>query len=307
MKRCTVIFNPKSGKGISEKNLKKIKKILYDNNYEPTIIKSEYQGHIKQIIEKLEYTDLVISIGGDGTFNEIVSGNLKRHNELLISHLPVGTANDIGSMYGYKKTILTNLKMLLKGKIKNIDICSINGNVFTYSAGFGKFTDISYNTPRKLKKRLGYSAYLINALKELTVSKTKLYNLKIMIDNKVYNEKCSLILISNSNRIGGIKDFYKTVKLDDGEFEILICNLIDKRKILNSLVLLMTKDATSVPGFKVYKAKYMKIWFEDERKKTFTIDGEKYQDNRKDYEIKVLKKSKILIPKKNINKLFGSD
>ena len=35
--------------------------------------------------------DLVISGGGDGTFNEIVSGNLRREKQIPLSHIPVGT------------------------------------------------------------------------------------------------------------------------------------------------------------------------------------------------------------------------
>ena len=91
MKNCVVIYNPNSGKGISEKTLSTIKNILNKYGYMGTIYKSEYKGHITSIVEKLKQVDLVISIGGDGTFNEVMRGNFLRKKKLLLSHLPTGT------------------------------------------------------------------------------------------------------------------------------------------------------------------------------------------------------------------------
>ena len=94
-------------------------------------------------------------MGGDGTFNEVMDGNLKRQNRLILSHIPVGTTNDVGVMFGYGKNIKQNLKYLLNGVVKGIDVCLINNKPFVYVAGFGKFMQISYDTPRELKKKLG--------------------------------------------------------------------------------------------------------------------------------------------------------
>ena len=49
--------------------------------------------------------ELIISIGGDGTFNESMTGNLKRKERLLLSHIPVGTTNDVGAMFCYGKEV----------------------------------------------------------------------------------------------------------------------------------------------------------------------------------------------------------
>ena len=49
--------------------------VLLDNDYDPEVIFSKYKGHIKKIVRDLPECDLVISIGGDGTFNEAVTGN----------------------------------------------------------------------------------------------------------------------------------------------------------------------------------------------------------------------------------------
>ena len=161
MKKCVVIYNPNSGKAVKHDFTEEFTNILKEYNYDVNFIKTEYKGQAKEIVTNLEIVDLVISIGGDGTFNESMTGNLRRKERLVLAHIPMGTANDIGAMFGYEKNIFKNLKLLLNGVVKDIDICTINNQPFVYVAGFGKFVNISYETPRHLKKKYGYLAYLI--------------------------------------------------------------------------------------------------------------------------------------------------
>lgn len=301
MKKCTVVYNPHSGKKLNL-NLDKFKSILIDHGYSADFKMSRYKGHITEIIEKLEPTDLVISIGGDGTFNEIMTGNFKRTEKLLVSHLPVGTTNDIGAMFGYEKDIYQNLKLLLEGKVKNIDICTINDKPFVYVAGFGKFMNVPYETSRGLKKTLGHGAYLLEGIKEFA-HKTKLYEMSYTIDGETYNGLYSFMIISNANRIAGINEFYKDVKLDDGKFEILVSNFTRKKDVVKSLYYLTFSDITKVPGFYFHKTDHVTIKIKGDTPK-WCIDGEKLEDDSYVYDIKMVNDVKIMLPKKNIKTLF---
>ena len=155
MKKCALICNPNSGRNDKKALVKEFTKILLEKGYNTEVIFTKYSGHAKRIIENLEYKDLVISLGGDGTFNEIVTGNLKRKDKLILSHIPLGTTNDLGAMFGMGKDPCENLKMILNGVVKQVDICRINGNPFVYVAGVGKFVNIAYDTPRDMKKKWG--------------------------------------------------------------------------------------------------------------------------------------------------------
>ena len=153
MKRCAIIYNPLSGKHLVSNYLPQIKKILADYGYETSIFCTEQHGHAIEIVKNLEHVDLLLSIGGDGTFNESVTGNYMRSDRLVCAHIPVGTTNDIGVMLGYGKNIINNLKLTLDGEVKNVDICVINEHPFIYVATIGKFAEIPYETPRDLKKK----------------------------------------------------------------------------------------------------------------------------------------------------------
>ena len=303
MKKCVVIVNPTSGKGAALKKINKIKAVIEEYNYKYQMFITDYVGHAKEIVANLDKVDLVISIGGDGTFNEVMQGNFQRKNKLLLTHIPFGTANDVGAMYGYTKNIIRNLKMALEGKVKKIDICTINGIPFTYCAAFGKLTNVSYETPKKLKRKFGYLAYLIVGLKEIN-NKTKLYNIKYTIDDETIIDKYSFLLISNANRIAGINNFYDNIYLDDNQFEVLFCNLTKKKDMVKTILHLSKKDITKVPGFKFYKTNNLKIEFDALPTKGWSIDGEELQDKSLTYEIKIVHNIKLLLPEKRLDKLF---
>ena len=304
MKKCVVIYNPHSGKNMHDNFIPDFIKVLNGYGYDVDFIYTEYKYHAFKIIDDInDNTDLVISLGGDGTFNEIVTGNLKRKKPLLLAHIPLGTTNDIGAMFGYSKNIISNLKSLLEGSVKNMDICTVNDRPFVYVAGFGKFLDVSYLTTSSQKRKWGYLAYLYNGIKSF-FDKTNDYELTYTIDGETYQGKYSFFMISNANRIAGFNNFYKNIKLDDDRFEVLLCNITRKQDIIKSLYYLTKSDITKVPGFYFHKVNKMKIRFNDSQKINWCIDGERLDDDSREFEIKVLRNVRLLIPKKNIKNLF---
>ncbi len=303
LKKSVLICNPNSGKNNKEVLSLKFKDILEEYGYGVEIIFTKYAGHAKKIILSLpDDIDLVISLGGDGTFNEVVTGNLKRKNKLLLTHIPLGTTNDLGATFGMGKNPVHNLKMVLEGTVKDLDICTINDVPFVYVAGLGKFTDVAYDTPRKLKKNLGYLAYIINALKSFN-QKTHLFEMSYTANGETYTGLYSFVLICNASRMGGL-EILQDVKMNDGKFEVLLSNITTKKDIIRSLYLLKTSDIRKVPGFYFFKTDNLKIKLKESPRKRFCIDGEMLKTKAKNYEIKIVKGIKMLLPNKEIDKIF---
>lgn len=303
MKKSVLICNPNSGKNNKEVLAQKFKVILNEHGYDVDIKFTKYAGHAKEIIASLPSDiDLVISLGGDGTFNEVVTGNLKRSVKLLLAHIPLGTTNDLGAMFGMGKNPVNNLKMILNGCVKDIDICMINDVPFVYVAGLGKFTDVAYDTPRNLKKNFGYFAYLINAVKSFN-QKTHLFEMSYTANGETYTGLYSFALICNASRMGGL-EILQDVKMNDGKFEVLLSNITTKKDIIRSLYFLKTSDITKVPGFYFFRTDNLKIRLKEMPKKSFCIDGEMLKTKTLEYEIKIVKGIKMLLPTSEINKIF---
>lgn len=306
MKKCLVVYNPNSGKYNKEVTLPKIEKILNEYDYSVIIEKTKYKGDATSIVANIDKCDLVVSIGGDGTFNEIMTGNFMRKDRIVLCHLPSGTTNDVGAMWGYGKNILNNLKLALNGKVKRIDICTINDKPFVYSAGFGKFMNIPYETPRELKKRIGHLAYIREGARDF-FRKVKLYDITYEVDNEKYRGLFSFALITNANRVAGINNFYKDIKLDDNKFEVLLCNITKLKDIVKTLYFFALYDASKIPGFYFYQTDNIKIKFNSPLKKPLCIDGESFDDMSGSYNIKIDHDVYVLMPSKNVNNLFVDD
>ena len=306
MKKCLVVYNPNSGKYNKEVTLQKIEKILNEYDYSVIIEKTKYKGDATSIVANIDKCDLVVSIGGDGTFNEVMTGNFMRKDRIVLCHLPSGTTNDVGAMWGYGKNMLNNLKLALNGKVKRIDICTINDKPFVYSAGFGKFMNIPYETPRELKKRIGHLAYIREGARDF-FRKVKLYDITYEVDNEKYRGLFSFALITNANRVAGINNFYKEIKLDDNKFEVLLCNITKLKDIIKTLYFFALYDASKIPGFYFYQTDNIKIKFNSPLKKPLCIDGESFDDMSGSYNIKIDHDVYVLMPSKNVNNLFVND
>ncbi len=303
MKKCVIIMNPESGKKNKQNLLSMFNDTLVKYGYSCEIILTNKKGDAYSIVKSLRKPDLVISAGGDGTLNETISGNLARKNKLLLAPLPLGTTNDVGSMYGYTKNIKKDLELILSGKEKEIDVCLINGKPFLYVGCMGSFVNVSYETPRNLKKQYGKLAYAIYGIKQLK-NKINRYNVTYKIDDKEYNGEYSFIFITNTSRVGGLNNIYTDIKLDDKKFEVALCDIKTKAEIIPKLYTIISKDIRDVPGVTYYKTDNIEIIFDEVPESSWCLDGEEYKHKEKKFKFEICNEFKMLVPKKNLNKLF---
>lgn len=307
MRKCVIIINPESGKKRKLKNYNIFYDTLRNHGYETEIIFTKRKGHATEIVEGLDnHIDLVISAGGDGTLNEVVTGNMRRKHKLLLANLPLGTTNDVGNMYGYTKNIKNNLEILLDGKPKKIDVCYIDDTAFVYVACLGDYIDMAYNTPRELKKKYGKLAYILYGLKQIR-PKIRSYNIRYKVGGKVHEGKYSFFFITNSSRIAGVSDIYYDVKLDDNKFEVAFADVKNYRDIVKMFILMNAVDIEYIPGITYYKTNELEIEFLDRPKTSWCVDGEEYSSPNTKYTFRVEKDMKMLMPKKNIKQLFEEE
>lgn len=305
MLKCVVIYNPNSGKLTNRNDLKKIYKILENYGYETEIKYTEYRGHAKDITKGLKNVDLLLCAGGDGTLNEVISGNIERKKPILLGHLSLGSVNDVAHMYGMSSNTQRNLVMLLNGVSKNIDVCMLNGSTFVYVACIGAYVDISYATPRKLKEKYGKLAYAIYGIQQLKQN-LQFYHVKYEVNGVTYEKDFSFIFITNSSRIGGVNNIYDDIKLDDNKFEVLMCDIKNKFDILKAVHYLKRREMNDIPGFTYFKTDRIKLTF-DRVPPSWCIDGDELKHNDIEFEITINKDNNMLLPTKNLDKLFQNE
>ena len=303
-KKCLIIYNPNSGKGNNKNNIQIYFEILKDKGFDVDVIATKYNHHATKAVMEAKNYDIVFSIGGDGTLNEVVQGNFFRKRKLTICPLPSGTCNDVATMLGYGQDPKKNIELALDGDVKSMDIGTINDTPFVYVVGMGKFMNVPYETKSADKKKNGYLAYLKEAFNEI-VDRLQRYRAEVIVDGEKLDGQYSLIMISNSDHIAGIDLFYKDVCLDDGLMEVLLCKARTKKEFVKSfLKLFLGRKANNLISLNAHDRK-IKLMYKPAKK--WCIDGEKYDYDGDTYCIKSHGRMKVLAPKRASNKLFKAN
>lgn len=88
----TVILNPNANKRKAQAEFEKYcAPLLHLAGISLEVIKTESEGHAKQLIESVADAEAVVVAGGDGTLSEVVTGLLRRTNEHCL--VPIGKTN----------------------------------------------------------------------------------------------------------------------------------------------------------------------------------------------------------------------
>lgn len=307
LKKCVLVYNPESGKRKTKLNKQNLIQIANKYHYELSFEKTKRKTGATKVFEKLpENIDLAISVGGDGTLHEAMVGNLRRKKKLLISHLPQGTVNDVGRMYGMTKNIEKDLELILSGTKRNIDTCLINKEPFVYVACFGNFVNISFDTPRQLKKHFGKLGYIIYAIKN-HIRKVKQYHIKYIVDNHEEEDDFSFAFITNTNHVAGVNNIYDDVKLDDGLFEVVLCKAKSIKEIARLVTTILATNNKKLKNVVYFKTDNLILEFSKIPKESWCVDGEELKHNTNRFTFSVNKEVNMLIPNKNVDKLFEGE
>nr|Q7ZW00.2 RecName: Full=Acylglycerol kinase, mitochondrial; AltName: Full=Multiple substrate lipid kinase; Short=MuLK; Short=Multi-substrate lipid kinase [Danio rerio] len=138
LKKATVILNPAACKGKANQLFEKnAAPILHLAGVEVKIVKTDYEGQAKKLMELMEQTDMLIIAGGDGTLQEVITGLLRRADEEIFSKTPIGFI-PLGSSNSLSQSLhlvsdnkvqhITSATLsILKGETVPLDVLQIKG------------------------------------------------------------------------------------------------------------------------------------------------------------------------------------
>ncbi len=239
MKKALVIINPHAGRMKLLHSLPEIDAILYNGGYEADVYftKSRKDATDKVVRSGAEY-DLIVCGGGDGTYNEVISGVLLSGTDVPVGYIPAGTTNDFASTLELPQIHKAAAQKIVLGAPTPLDVGKFADRYFSYIASFGAFTSSSYSANQKMKNTLGHIAYVLEGIKDL--SSLKPYRLRLETDDEIFEDDFIFGAVCNSTSIAGlIKLDEKLVDLSDGLFEVVLIRMprqiIDLTKIIISI------------------------------------------------------------------------
>lgn len=271
-KKLLLIMNPCAGTKKANKYLTDILVLFGKNGYDSTVHLTKKSGDARGFAkEHAKDYDIIVAVGGDGTFNEVVSGVIRSGADIEIGYIPAGSTNDFATSLRLSKNILKAAEDIVNGTTTEIDVGSFNGRIFSYVASFGAFTEISYKTPQNVKNALGHLAYALEGIKD--IAKLKSQHLRFVADGTVIEDDFMFGAICNSTSVGGVINLDpQMVDLSDGRFELLLIRLPKDVFELNEIVMALSTKKYKTKMITFTSAK--NILVETTENINWTLDGE---------------------------------
>ena len=244
-------------------------------------------------------TERIVSVGGDGTINEIINGILTAQNQPSLGIIPAGWANDFIKSTSIPNDIYQACRIIKEGKTKKIDLGLINQRTyFANVCGIGFDAEITalanqIKTDHPIWKSLSTYVYVFAAIKKL-LSPIPSFQLKITIDNRVIEKEVLFLAIGNGRVEGGKFNIAPEADIDDGLLDVWIIQKMTRKRCLWLLPKAIKGTHKDAPEVNFFRGK--NILIEASEPITAQVAGEILIPQKK-YQIEILpKKLDLLTP-----------
>lgn len=275
MKNMLLILNPCAGTRKANRALAEIISIFNRGGYAvDTYITAGPGDAAKAAAQRGAGTDLVVCCGGDGTYNETLSGLLSSGIKTPIGYIPAGSTNDFAASLKLPTNVLKAARGIVNGSVSRYDVGLFGNRYFSYVASFGAFTKVSYATPQNVKNALGHLAYVLEGIQEL--AQLKSFHVKLDIDGDVVEDNFLFGAVCNSTSLGGILTLDpKQVDMSDGLFEVFLVRMPKDLAALNECLWALQKQQYNCRSITFRSAQ--KVLVSADENMAWTLDGEREQ------------------------------
>lgn len=297
MKRARIIYNPTSGKELFKKHLPEVLAKLEQGGYETSCHATTCGGdatHAAKLAVERGF-DIVISAGGDGTLNEVVTGLAGFENPPKLGIIPVGTTNDFARSRGIERDILKAVDVILEDNAIPMDIGKANDKYFINIAAAGNFTEISYEVPSKMKTALGEIAYFLKGIEKLPFIKPT--DMEITYDDEVFQGEIMMFFLTNTKSVGGFEKLAPIASATDGLFDLIIVKKGNVRTIITLIHKLLRGQHLKHPLVHYQQVKKVTVQTREEEPMQLNLDGEYGGDVPVTFE-NLHHKIQVFVPKK---------
>lgn len=292
-----VIVNPASANKSTAKEWPAYEKLLKEAGYSFNVAYTEYPNHgteiARQALKKGYKT--IVSVGGDGTMNEVVNGFFEDgaliNEDARLAVFSRGTGCDLIRTLGIDKGIEDLLSILERNTVKKVDvgvsefigydgIKKIRYFLNESDIGIGGETTNRVNQRSKVFK--GFLSFLIGAIITLVHYKNKYFEV-VIDDTTEIKGMMNSVVIANGKYFGGGMKVAPEASMTDGVFDIVVIGDVNKLEFIKSFPLIYSGKHLKHPKLKLYKGKKVKVHCSE--RALFEVDGEQPGTSDAQYEI----------------------
>ncbi|MFH1646322.1 MAG: diacylglycerol kinase family protein [Chloroflexota bacterium] len=264
-----VIVNPAAGAGRTGREWPRIKDLFKGSGLRFEHDLTEAPGHAIELATAAARNgyDMVISVGGDGTINEVVNGLYKSGGigEATLGIVSTGTGGDYVRTVGIPRGYQEACRKFLQPRRLSVDLGMVeyisNGHtverLFVNFASMGFDAEIVRRTTQQFKALGSLPSYLLGMLVTLLAYRNR--DVSITIDGEVVDKRVCTVIMNNGRYGGGGMLTAPDARVDDGYFDVLIIGDLSKPDLLWSLPRIYRGTHLTHPKVTLRKAREIEV------------------------------------------------
>lgn len=217
--RTIFIVNPVCGRAATRaRRRRQLEQFIARHRLTARLAPTTHAGHATELARAAvaDGAELVVSVGGDGTMNEVAS--VLVGTDTCYGIVPAGSGNGLGRDLGLPMAVDRALDVLLAGAVRTIDTGIANGRPFFNVMGFGFDAEIGrrFNTC----ERRGFFNYLRIALRAFFTFRKQ--RLTVTTERgETFTLDAFLASVANSTQYGNNARIAPRARLDDGALDFV--------------------------------------------------------------------------------------
>jgi diacylglycerol kinase (ATP) len=259
-RKALVIINPVAGKRAGGKQLERLEQRLREAGVEFELRETTGEGDALRWARDAEGVEMVIALGGDGTVMEVMSGLVEGRHGIPLAQIPVGTANLLARAMGIPTDLDGALDVALEGVAVTHDVGRLEGSgrYFAMVAGAGFDAQLIEDTPRALKNRMGFSAYLLAGIRNLF--KLKRSYILLQVDGRHYHFRAHTVMVMNIGGVEGLQ-FRGLTEIDphDGKLDVAVVTPASLFGLIEVVWRLLTRRLSGFERLRFMQAESVRI------------------------------------------------
>ncbi len=264
MRHARLIVNPAAGAGKTLKQWPQIRDLLQSIGLHFEHDFTEAPRHAIELARTAvgKGYDLIVSVGGDGTINEVVNGlhDGGGAGDVSLGIISTGTGGDFIRSIGGSPRYADACRRLLDPRRLLVDLGSVEYSVdghrerrlFVNFAGLGFDAEVVRATTQRFKVLGGLPSYLLGLLTTFLGYRNQ--ELSLTIDGRTETRKLCTVVIGNGRYGGGSMLLAPNADLTDGLFDIVTIGDVSKPDLLWSLPRIYRGTHLSHPKVNVVRA-----------------------------------------------------
>jgi len=240
-----IISNPTSGNGAGRSVLNGVQRLLTERNIAFRSETTARPGHASELADMAvrERMDGIICLGGDGTIFEIVNGLAGRFMTLYFA--PSGTGNDFVRVLNLPADPIEALRRQLDGSPRAIDVGRVNDYYFLNVSGCGFDVEVLRQAVRFKKMGRDLLPYLMGILAALR--RFRPLEIELTMNGRTERRAVTIISVGNGRYFGGGMTPAPHAEIDDGLFDVICVDRINRLDILRLLSRFIKGRHTEMP------------------------------------------------------------